>query len=141
MTHIPIEEKVSRWVCPVCLKSFEVRTMCESHIWSQHPGPTPEGLALVGSYVAYAAYTGDRCLMKVEWVGDGDELHGPCLRCDPRGAEFKKCWWVYAGACEGPMDRAEAEAEWDRWRVKYMENKEKEFSEAYGQMFGKEGEE
>lgn len=141
MTHRPIEEKFSRWICPVCSRSFEVRTMCETHIRCQHPEPTREALDLVGSYVTYTDYAGTRTITRIEWVGEGDELHGPCLKCGKDGVVFLKSWWVYAGACGGPMDRAEAEAEWDRWRDEYMEKKEKEFAEAHGCMFGKEGEE
>ena len=141
MTHRPIEEKITRWVCPVCMKSYEVRTMCETHIRQQHPEPTQEALDLVGSYVPCSNYTGQLIIMKVEWVNEGDELHGPCLRCDPHGATFKEHWWEYASACGKPMDRTEVEAEWDRWRVKFVEAKEKELVEAHRCMFGKEGEE
>lgn len=141
MTHIPIEEKFTRWVCPVCLKSYDVRTICESHIRREHPEPTQEALDLVGSYMVYSTCTSQRIIMRVEWVNTSDELHGPCLRCDSHGVTFKEHWWVYAGACEGPMDRTEAEAEWDRWRKDYMERTEKEFDKACGLMFGKEGKE
>ena len=72
----------------------------------------------------------------------GDELHGPCLWGDPcKGARFKEHFWVYAAECGKPMDRTEAEAEWDGWRMNYMKDREKEFIEAHRCMFGKEGEE
>lgn len=142
MTHIPIEEKFTRWACPVCMKCYEVRTMCESHIRRKHPEPAPETLDLVGSYVPHSTCTGQYVIMKVEWVGEGDELHGPCLWGDPReGASFKKQFWVYVSSCGKPMDRMEAEAEWDRWRMEFMVDKEKGFIEAHRRMFGKEGEE
>lgn len=142
MTHRPIEEKFTRWVCPVCLKSYDALTMCASHIRREHPEPTREALDLVGSYVPYSSYTGQYVIMKVEWVSEGDELLGPCLWGDPcKGAKFKEHFWVYTAECGKPMDRTEAEAEWDRWKVKFMEDREKEFVEAHGCMFGKEGEE
>ena len=142
MSLEPVEENRSVWRCPVCSKRFDMRQYCEDHIQNQHPEPTPEALALIGSYLRFRL--GDtRYIMRVEQVPEGDRVYGPVVSLGWDGAiDFEENYWVLSDAVEHTViDVDEAGQVWKGWCTDLADRLLRTADTAWELMLGKEGKE
>ena len=142
MSLEPVEENRPVWRCPVCSKRFDMRQYCEAHMESQHPEPTPEARALIGSYLRFRL--GDsRYIMRVEQAPEGDRVYGPVVSLGWDGTiDFEENYWVLSDAVEHTVvDKDEAGQVWKEWCTDLADRLLKTADAAWGLMLGKEGEE
>lgn len=138
---MPVEESRAVWRCPICSKMFDMRQYCEAHMEYQHPEPTPEALALVGSYLGFKE--GDsKYIMKAERVEGGSRVSGPAVSLKWDGTvDFDKYYWILSDAVEHTViDGDEAGQVWKGWCADFADRLLKRADVAWGLMLGKEGE-
>ena len=142
MSREPVAEDRPVWRCPVCSKMFDMRQYCEAHMESQHPEPTPEARALIGSYLRFR--TNDSCyIMRVEQAPEGDRVYGPAVSFKWDGiVDFEEHYWILSDAVEFTViDEDKAGELWRKWCADFAYRLLRKSEVAWELMLGKEGEE
>lgn len=142
MSREPVAEDRTVWRCPICSKRFDMRQYCEAHIKDQHPKPTPEALALIGSFLSFEVLN-NRYIMRVDRVTEDTVVGGPAMVLGWEGCvEFKESYWILCDKTKHDvLDEDEAGQVWKGWCTDFADKLLKRADTAWGLMLGKEGEE
>ena len=141
MSREPVAEDRTVWRCPVCSERFDMRGSCETHMRDRHPEPTPEALALIGSYLRFRL--GDtKYIMKAEEAPEGGRVCGPAVSLGWDGTvDFEEHYWVLSDAVEHTViGEDEAGQIWRKWCTDCTDKIMKRAEVAWELMLGKEGE-
>lgn len=113
MTQEPVKEMVPRWMCPICRQRFDMRDYCKAHIKDQHPEPTPEALALIGSFLSFEVLN-RRYVMRVDRATEDTVVGGPAVVLGWEGrVEFEESYWILCDKVEHTvLDEDGARAAW-----------------------------